>query len=136
MYQFKTGDVATVKAAFKREPPEHGAPFDVGAWTPGFRAAFSPPGDARPVCDGYGEVIYTVVDYHILPKPYPARVFYTRQFKDPDGKVFGKSKLRVTPVYTFWKLCNVSLWPTIGQKIPLAETEADFIDQLSNMQLE
>ena len=47
-----------------------------------------------------GSMVLTVVDV-FKPGRYPARVFYTRQWIDPDGKVFGKSALRMTTVSAF-----------------------------------
>ena len=45
--------------------------------------------------DATGEMILTVVSTHKLGAA--ERVFYTRQWRDPDGKVFGAdSKLRIT----------------------------------------
>ena len=49
---------------------------------------------------GIGEMFLTVVDVH-KPKKFQRRVFYTRQFKDPDGNVFGRRGLMVSTIATF-----------------------------------
>ncbi len=46
------------------------------------------------VADGIGQQIITVVSTH-KPGKFQERVFYTRQWRDPSGKVFGRSSLRV-----------------------------------------
>lgn len=44
---------------------------------------------------GNGAMILTVVSLHKPGPTYPERAFYTRQWRDPDGKVFGRTNLRV-----------------------------------------
>ena len=87
---------------FKRETylsPEDGS--DVVSWAPGVRFEPMPYGEnAEAVADGEGAMLLTVVSLH-KPGRYPTRVFYTRQWRDPDGKVFGDTKLRVTVVSAF-----------------------------------
>lgn len=56
---------------------------------------------SEPSADGLGKVLYTVVDVHKLPRPYPPRVFFTRKWVDPDGKTFGKGALRIMTVEAF-----------------------------------
>ena len=72
---------------------------DEPTWAPGWRyegrdvgygeAAF----DAE--WDGDGAMLLTVVSLHKPGKTYPERAFYVRQWRDPDGKVFGKKNLRI-----------------------------------------
>ena len=50
-----------------------------------------------------GEMLLSVVSTH-KPGKFPERIFYTRQWKDPEGKVFGKGALRVTTIGTFRRL--------------------------------
>lgn len=52
------------------------------------------------LADAMGTMRVTVVSLH-KPGRYPARVFYTRQWIDPDGKQFGKGKLRITTEAAF-----------------------------------
>ena len=57
-------------------------------------------------CDATGEMILTVVSVH-KPGRFLERVFYTRQWRDPDGKVFGnEKKLRVMSSASFKRLCR------------------------------
>lgn len=53
---------------------------------------------------GVGLMILFVVS-KFKPGKYPERVFYTRQWRDPDGKTFGKAKLRITTTTNFRSLC-------------------------------
>jgi hypothetical protein len=45
--------------------------------------------------------VYRLVDIHRLPRPYPPRAFYTRQWVSPEGKTFGKTALRITTLEAF-----------------------------------
>lgn len=74
---------------------------NVISWKPGVIYEYEDDGSGyrgQHVCfaHGVGSVHYTVVDLHKLPHPYPARVFYTRKWTDPDGRMFGKNKLLMT----------------------------------------
>ena len=71
-------------------------------WRPGTNSEDIPPEDTGAVADGEGEMILTIVDIH-KPGRYPERVFYTRKFVDPDGKLFGSNKLHITTTPTFKK---------------------------------
>lgn len=51
----------------------------------------------------HGEILLTVVSVH-KPGKYPVRIFYIRQWRDPDGLVFGKRKLRITTAGNFRRL--------------------------------
>lgn len=56
--------------------------------------------------DGTGEMILTIISIY-KPGNFKERVFYTRQWRDPDGKQFGKSRrLLVTTKSVFTKLCR------------------------------
>ena len=66
---------------------------------------FVPPDHFKPVAHGMGEVLIRVVHCAKLPKPYPRRVFYTRQFTAPDGLEWGKSKLVIHGIGKFRKTC-------------------------------
>lgn len=52
------------------------------------------------IADGRGEVVYTVIAV-FKPGSYPTRVFYLRNWIDPEGNRFGKSSLRVTTTQHF-----------------------------------
>lgn len=71
-------------------------------WHPGCRAVeYSDDFDF--VADGHGEMLLTVVSTH-KPGNFPERVMYTRKWKDPNGKVFGRGELRITTVGWFRRL--------------------------------
>lgn len=63
-------------------------------YRPGVRTVLLPPdgGSTEDYADGVGLQIVTVISTH-KPGKFPERVFYTRQWKDPAGNVFGKTKL-------------------------------------------
>lgn len=86
-------------------------PTTVPSWQPGFTHEFGYGGESEMVCHGFGHVIYTVIDFHALPKPYPARVFYTRKFRDPEGREFGKTKLNTRSAAAFTRLVSQHVWP-------------------------
>lgn len=64
-------------------------------WKPGVRHEYtSHEGDSEAFADGVGQQVIRVVSIH-KPGKYPERVFFVRQWIDPDGRTFGKPKLRV-----------------------------------------
>lgn len=71
-------------------------------WIPGWR--YEQCGeygeDSEAAWDGEGAESRLIVSIH-RPGRYPARAFYVRQWQAPDGKIFGKSNLRVTTVGAF-----------------------------------
>jgi hypothetical protein len=72
-------------------------------WRPGVEFRPAPPygEDYDAVAHATGFVNYRVVDIHRLPKPYPARVFFVRQWVTPEGKIFGRTNLRITTLEAF-----------------------------------
>ncbi len=72
-------------------------------WRPGIDA--TPDEGGTLFAHGEGHMVLTVVSTH-KPGKYPERVFYVRQWTDPDGKTFGKRGLRMTTVYAFRNLLN------------------------------
>ena len=72
-------------------------------WKPGVRQEQCAAGDFHLVADGVGSQIVTVVSRH-KPGRWPARVFFTRRWRDPDGKEFGKIALHVTTAGSFTRL--------------------------------
>lgn len=79
------------------EGPESGGTFCMPpsrpTWVPGWKAGETYYGE-RNWCEGWGAELRTVVSIH-RPGKYPERVFYVRQWRDPDGRVFGKKGLRI-----------------------------------------
>lgn len=76
---------------------------EVPTWNPGVRYEMSGPEDVEAVADGSGEAIFNVIDVH-KPGRYPTRVFYTRRWRTPDGKEFGKSRLHIATLEKFRRL--------------------------------
>lgn len=77
-------------------------------WRPGLRyeAETDQIGDYRRVwtaADGIGEQILTVVSVH-QPGRFPTRVFFTRKWRAPDGKVFGATKLHIKTLAAFRRI--------------------------------
>lgn len=107
----KPGDVFTVEPwPFVLE--DYNEPLDdedargvhaVKSWRPGVRHELVHY-DGQAVADGLGTMLVKVIDVHRLPHPYPARVFFTRQWRDPDGNVFGKRRLLIRSVGEFTKM--------------------------------
>lgn len=77
-------------------------PHDVKTWRPGVEWGGGLYRDSAG-CDAEGLCRFTVVSVH-KPGRYPTRVFYTRQFTNPDGKPFGKGKLHMASVEKFRRL--------------------------------
>lgn len=73
------------------------------SWKPGTRPVPCGPDDSEDVADGMGWMNLQEVSRH-KPGKYPERVFYVRTFTDPDGRTFGKTKLRMTTAQNFKRL--------------------------------
>ena len=72
--------------------------------------------------DGMGHMVLTVIQRVNMPKPYPGRVFYTRQWRDPSGKLFGNKKLRIATTGSFNRLLR-------GYRHPFSyEPRAELVD--------
>lgn len=69
-------------------------------WTPGVRMEDRSSGKCAALADGIGQQIVTVVST-FKPGKFAVRVFYTRQWRDPSGKLFGKSNLRILSYSAF-----------------------------------
>jgi hypothetical protein len=67
----------------------------IKCWRPGCDRDADDDGNVTWSCEGHGEMLLEVVG-EFKPGRFPARVFYVRQWRDPDGKVFGIGKLRMT----------------------------------------
>jgi hypothetical protein len=90
---------------------------EVESWCPGTIEVFRMPDDSDTIAHALGRMILTVVSVH-RPGRYPERVFYTRQWEDPDGKVFGRNNLRVTTTGNFGRLIR-------GYRHPYALAKTD-----------
>lgn len=84
--------------AFPDDP--EGMPVEKIGWRPGVIFDQMDDGDAEAYADAMGSVIYTVVAV-FKPGSFPERIFYTRHWIDPDGRRFGKGKLRITTTQNF-----------------------------------
>lgn len=74
---------------------------DEVSWRPGCEyEQCGPEGETAAVYDGLGKQILSIVDLH-KPGSFPWRVFYTCKWVSPEGKVFGKNRLRITTIETF-----------------------------------
>jgi hypothetical protein len=70
-------------------------------WKPGVRNEDVYPDDVVAVADGVGLMRLTVVSRHIPSQKYRERVFFTREYVDPDGRTFGKKRLRMLGARAF-----------------------------------
>ncbi len=81
-------------------------------WAPGY---IEEP-DGHVIAHGFGAALYHVVSVHELPRPYHTRVFYTRQWRDPNGRVFGKRGILITTVTAFRRrLKGPATWVTLDK---------------------
>lgn len=93
------GQVVKVDYPFSRTeytpPPGEDGNFNtILSWRPGIWYLPNGHDDADVLADGMGKMILSVVSIH-KPGKWPARVFYVREWKTPDGKVFGKQRCKV-----------------------------------------
>ena len=82
-----------------------GGPFSDECWRPGCDKDTDEFDHYTYAADATGHMLLTIVSTH-KPGRYQERVFYTRQWRDPDGKVFGSPKLRVTSANAFKRLAK------------------------------
>lgn len=98
------GAVFTVEYPFCRdvfETYDNDGPIREKTWRPGVRHELvAPDGATATQMDGLGAQILTVVSVH-KPGRFPTRVFYTRKWRTPEGKEFGKSALRIKTLHAF-----------------------------------
>ena len=97
--KFKAGDKFEVRYPFVRVTPFVGEPFDAGAWRPGCEEQ----PEEEWFADAHGQMLLEVISTH-KPGKFLDRVFYTRHWRDPDGKEFGKNNLRVATASSFGRL--------------------------------
>jgi hypothetical protein len=96
-----------IRATYEALPDDpEGVPTEESTWRPGVEHELEGPyGDTCTYADALGEVVFTVIGV-FKPGSYPARVFYLRNWIDPDGKRFGKNNLRVTTAQHFRSLAK------------------------------
>lgn len=106
--EFKPGAEIEVAHPFVREE-YHGydedGPFKRMSWRPGTRVEPVPPDSAEEVADAIGTQIITVVSVH-KPGRFPSRVFFTRRWRDPDGREFGKTKCHIKTEQALRRRCR------------------------------
>lgn len=78
-------------------------PAEIDCWRPGTVNRLVRPDDAEAVANGLGELRLTVVSVH-KPGNFPSRVFCTRQWRDPSGRIFGNGKLHIWTTAKFKRL--------------------------------
>lgn len=109
MSDLKPGAYIEVAYPFIEQANDAGNSFKDDAktckWRPGTRNEQSAPDDYDTVADGIGTMILTIVSTH-TPPGWPTRVFYTRLWRDPDGKEYGKKELRCHSAAWFTQLCK------------------------------
>jgi hypothetical protein len=105
-----TPEVYEVRYPFVRdvyqepEADESGSGYvDVPTWQPGIRSEgiSSESGCTHNEADGIGIMRLTVVSRHRPSPKYRERVFFTREWVDPDGRTFGKTTLRMLGAQAF-----------------------------------
>lgn len=79
---------------------------DVPTWKPGVRNEDVYPDDCIAVADGEGLMRLTVISRHRPSEKYRERVFYTREWVDPDGHAFGKKALRMLGAQAFKRIAS------------------------------
>jgi hypothetical protein len=111
------GDTFTIAYPFVRDTFldvlgefEDGYPVERPTWKPGTRSEDIGPEDAAEFADAIGSATFTVIGAY-RPGRFPTRVFFTRQFTDPDGKAFGKGKLHIKTLGQFRRLTSGYLEP-------------------------
>ena len=90
-----------VRATFDAFDGEAVVPMST--WRPGTRAIVTGPEDADMFADAEGAIILSVVGVY-KPGKFPTRVFFTRRWRDPEGREFGKGNCRITTVANFYAL--------------------------------
>lgn len=88
--EYSEGEVIQFSYPFVREELDNAQPRN---WKPGTRI-IEHGSHQTAEADAIGQQIVTVVSVH-KPGKFPVRVFFTRKWRDPSGKVFGKNNLRI-----------------------------------------
>lgn len=90
-------------------------------WRPGVEADYCGE-NIENYADAMGEMVLTVVSVH-KPGRFPTRVFYTRQWVDPDGRPFGKGGCKIATSEKFKRLTRGFRFPFTVD--PCREHDAD-----------
>lgn len=77
----------------------------VEVWRPGVEYDSDGGGERWAYASGIGSILLAAISLH-KPGKYPTRVFYIRQWRDPDGKLFGKTNLRMTTQDAFRRMAR------------------------------
>lgn len=123
--QLEPGMVIEVRHPFIRSTytvMEEDCDYEIPCWCPGTKRRDG--GAFTDQADGEGQQILTVVSLH-TPGTYPERVFYTRQWRDPDGKVFGKRALQSCSRRKFATMCHAYRYPYCVPGRPTPEEEEE-----------
>lgn len=107
--KYSAGDIFAFPYPFVRE--KYNGPIDgdwsieTMTWRPGVIHEIIAPGDdTETIAHAMGEQVLTVVSVH-KPGQFPTRVFYTRQWRSPDGNLFGNGRLHIKTAQAFgWLL--------------------------------
>ncbi len=75
-------------------------------------------------CQGWGRERRTVVSVH-KPGKYSTRVFYVRQWIDPDGKLFGITKLRIHTLGEFSRWASGARYERVFPRIVVERAEGE-----------
>lgn len=112
MSDFIAGQIVVVPHPFVRDTftvhesdGDGWSSYEKPTWKPGTRGEMVPPDDSEMVADGMGSQILTIVSIH-KPGRFPERIFYTRRWRDPDGKEFGKGALRIKTAQAFARMAR------------------------------
>lgn len=94
-----------IRTTYEAMPDEpESAPVERPTWRPGVEHDnVEPYGSTITYADRMGEVVFTVIGV-FKPGSFPTRIFFVRKWVDPDGKVFGNNKLRITTQQNFRQL--------------------------------
>ncbi|WP_417070757.1 hypothetical protein [Niveibacterium terrae] len=107
--KFQPGDKFEVRYPFVQDRfisgfDEHGMPESDEGWRPGCSREEIEDGFGYDyAADAHGQMLLEVISTH-KPGKFIDRVFFIRRWRDPDGKVFGKTNLRVTTAAAFGRL--------------------------------
>lgn len=100
-----TGQEFRVTYPFKRLTHTTWDGSSTEEWVPGFWVQND--GDHSVlVANGEGLMLLRVVSVHIMPTPFIPRVFYRRNWIDPDGREFGRNGLQVKGLAAFKALSS------------------------------
>ncbi len=107
MSDIQPGAEFRVRYPYVRQPVTlcgEDGPYDANTWRPGVSIENDGSSYDQSVwAESEGEMVLTVIDT-FKPGRFPRRVFYTRQWIDPDGNAFGKSKLQICTLEKFGRI--------------------------------